>query len=209
MASVPAAYNLDMVNEIIIKAIESRPRGTKSALAKALDVAPSTITKWVSFHTNPEVDRWPDIEAFFDMEPGTLAEAAGFTRVPVSQTQEDDFDFPLLVQLSNDGQVVEVRDAVELVEAIVKNMRTADKPEGENEARIRAFLEALVRLVDPGDDDSTKSATEADYKRLHDVLSGPLSLAASSDTSTVDDAVRAAQGKRVNRPSGVEEDQDS
>lgn len=65
---------------VIIEALESAGHGAQTRLAKALDVSPSTVNKWVKGQVRPEIDRWPAIEEALSLEPGTLRRAAGLTQ---------------------------------------------------------------------------------------------------------------------------------
>lgn len=69
-------YDLRMVTKAIADAVGDGPRGTKARLARALDVEPATVTKWVQGQAVPERHRWPAIEDALGLPEGALARSA-------------------------------------------------------------------------------------------------------------------------------------
>lgn len=80
-----AAYKSDVLTAMIRTELERLPRGTATALARAVNVRPQTVTKWHKGEVQPEPERWAGIEAFFGWEPGEIVRqvmpVAGFTTV--------------------------------------------------------------------------------------------------------------------------------
>jgi hypothetical protein len=66
------------VAELIGDALDRAGRGSRARLAETTGVTAATITKWTQGHTVPEVSKWQAIEAALDLDPGSLAQAAGF-----------------------------------------------------------------------------------------------------------------------------------
>lgn len=67
------SYKTDVLTTLIADCVSSRGRGAQTRLAEAVGVEVQTVNKWVHGQTHPTPDRWPAIEAFFDMEPGEIA----------------------------------------------------------------------------------------------------------------------------------------
>lgn len=66
------------VAEILGRALDDAGRGSRARLAEACSVTAATITKWTQGHTAPDPSKWAAIETELDLDPGTLATAAGF-----------------------------------------------------------------------------------------------------------------------------------
>jgi transcriptional regulator with XRE-family HTH domain len=66
------------VADLIGDSLDRAGRGSRARLAKATGVTAATITKWTQRHTVPEITKWQAIEAELDLEPGSIAQAAGF-----------------------------------------------------------------------------------------------------------------------------------
>lgn len=67
-----AAYNTDMVNDVIRDAVLRRGRGAQSELARTLGVPAQTVNKWMQGQNAPDPGKWTDIEKALELEPGTL-----------------------------------------------------------------------------------------------------------------------------------------
>lgn len=68
----------DRVAAIIGGALDRTGRGARARLAEACAVSPATVTKWTAGHTIPEPGKWSTIEQELDLDPGSIAQAAGF-----------------------------------------------------------------------------------------------------------------------------------
>jgi hypothetical protein len=66
-----ASYEQSMFHRTLSQALA--PRGVKAAVARHFDIDPSTVSKWASGGTRPELWRWSELEELTGLEPGTLA----------------------------------------------------------------------------------------------------------------------------------------
>jgi len=67
-------YNEGVVTDIIVKALE-RPGWNQARLARALDVRPQTVNKWVKGENRPPIERWSDLEQALELRQGTILDA--------------------------------------------------------------------------------------------------------------------------------------
>jgi len=64
-------YNSDVVNAVIAEAVK-RPGWNQARLARALNVRPQTVNKWVKGENTPPHERWADIEGALGLTPRTF-----------------------------------------------------------------------------------------------------------------------------------------
>lgn len=77
------AMNDETASDVLRDLIKDYPRGVQAKLAKHMHVKPQTITKWLKGEVIPPVERWLDIEDFFEVERFTIAKRIGmFDRWP-------------------------------------------------------------------------------------------------------------------------------
>lgn len=68
-----SSYKADVLTAMIATELDRRPRGTPVRLARHMGVTPQTITKWRKGEVHPDQERWPDLESFFEWDPGEVA----------------------------------------------------------------------------------------------------------------------------------------
>ena len=74
-----ASYNPTMITKLIAEALEREGYGSQSRLARACHVKVQTVSKWKDGQIVPLPERWPVIEDFFGMDPGTLGRESKYT----------------------------------------------------------------------------------------------------------------------------------
>lgn len=72
MAEIDHAAAGDIVRDHLATAAT----GAQSALARSLNLSATSVNKWRKGYAQPSPEHWPGIEAFFELEPGTLRRAA-------------------------------------------------------------------------------------------------------------------------------------
>lgn len=80
-------YDASAIRLYVSRAIDEAPRGTQSALGRAIDVPAPTINKWTQRQTCPSPEYWPGIERYFGWEPGTLAQVGGLEPTVVTEVE--------------------------------------------------------------------------------------------------------------------------
>jgi transcriptional regulator with XRE-family HTH domain len=73
---------------VIAEALQRQGRGSKAALAAALGVTPSSVSRWATGEDTPDMTRWPRIEEVLNLDAGTFARALGISDTEVSLRQE-------------------------------------------------------------------------------------------------------------------------
>jgi transcriptional regulator with XRE-family HTH domain len=73
---------------VIAEALQRQGRGSKAALATALGVTPSSVSRWATGEDTPDMTRWPRIEEVLNLDAGTFARALGISDTEVSLRQE-------------------------------------------------------------------------------------------------------------------------
>ncbi len=73
---------------VIAEALQRQGRGSKAALATALGVTPSSVSRWATGEDTPDMSRWPRIEEVLNLDAGTFARALGISDTEVSLRQE-------------------------------------------------------------------------------------------------------------------------
>lgn len=81
---------MNVVNALIVEALR-RPGWNQARLARALQLRPQTVNKWVKGENTPPLERWASIEAALGIEPGTLMHHAseGLPPVPYRDASEE------------------------------------------------------------------------------------------------------------------------
>jgi transcriptional regulator with XRE-family HTH domain len=88
MTEEPNHLPNDRLASVIAEALQSQGRGSKAALAAALGVTPSSVSRWATGEDTPDMTRWPRIEEVLNLDAGTFARALGISDTEVSLRQE-------------------------------------------------------------------------------------------------------------------------
>lgn len=73
---------------VIADALKRQGRGAATALAEALGLNPSSVSRWVRGDDRPDMARWPAIEDHLGLDRGTIARSFGITDTELSLRQE-------------------------------------------------------------------------------------------------------------------------
>jgi len=88
MTEEPNYLPTDPLATVIAEALQRQGRGSKAALAAALGVTPSSVSRWATGEDTPDMTRWPRIEEVLNLDAGTFARALGISDTEVSLRQE-------------------------------------------------------------------------------------------------------------------------
>jgi transcriptional regulator with XRE-family HTH domain len=109
------------MKEILIGALKMR--GKQQRLVEALGVPKSTVSNWARGLNAPEPQRWSAIEEALDLEPGSLARAAGVVMQPA-----DALDRWAEMEATIRRQGDEIRQLREAVEQLLRPRPDAAPP---------------------------------------------------------------------------------
>jgi hypothetical protein len=85
-------YDTQAVRAYVADLIANAPRGTQAKLARKLGKPVQTVNKWARRSTCPDQENWPGIEAYFRLEPGTLAGLGGVGEQKLSEVEAAIYD---------------------------------------------------------------------------------------------------------------------
>lgn len=139
-----------MVANALNDALTAQGRGSRTKLAQAMRVSNATVSKWAQGQTTPEIERWGELEQYFDWPAGHLARLSG---LPITSSTVEIGG----LQLRGPADFV-VRDGDHVTLVFVSN----------DEASLDALNQAAAR----GDLPSLRRDPQADRKmdQLHELI---------------------------------------
>ena len=88
MSNEPMSSQGGSPANVIADGLKRRGRGSATALAEALGLNPSSVSRWARGDDRPDMARWPAIEDFLDLDRGAIARSLGITDTEMSLRQE-------------------------------------------------------------------------------------------------------------------------